>query len=91
MHFHLGHLWQAHDRVVMKITLLHFTVNDINIAKSNAAQTISKSPFDLPLNAQGVDGETTVHYADDAINGEVAVLSNRHLDCLRDGRNIVNA
>ncbi len=90
MHFNLGHLRQTHHWVVMKVTLLHLAIHDIDVAKSHASQTEGQATLNLTLNAQRVYRETTVHYADDAIHGEIAVLSNGHLDRLCHRGNIVN-
>ena len=66
----------------MEVTLLHFTVHDVDVAEGRPSQSISEAAFYLPLDTEGIHREATVHHADNAIDSEITILGNCHFDCL---------
>ena len=75
----------------MKITLLHFTVNNIDIAECRAAQTKCNATFYLTFDTEWVNRKTAIQYADDAVNGEITVIRNTDLHSLRNRRHRVDS
>ena len=70
----------------MEITLLYLTINNINIAECRAAQTECDAPFYLTFNPQRIHCKTAVQHANHTVNGEVTVIRNTDLHCLRNRR-----
>ena len=66
----------------MEVTLLHFTIDDVDVAEGHASQSVSQTALHLALDTERIHREPTVHHADNAINGEITILGNRHLDRL---------
>ena len=70
----------------MEITLLYFTVNNIDIAECGTAQAKSNATLYLTFDAEWIHRKTTIQYADHSINGEITVIRNTDLHCLRNRR-----
>ena len=66
----------------MEVTLLDFTVHNVDVAEGHATQPVGKTAFYLPLDTKRIHREPTVHHAYDTIHGEITVLCNLHFYCL---------
>ena len=69
----------------MKITLLHFAINDIDITEGCAAQAKGKSALYLTLDAQRIHGKTTVEHTHNTVYGKVTVIGHGDLHRLSNG------
>ena len=76
----------AHDRVIVKATLLHRTVLQGNFTPCRSGQSIDDAALHLTFHSVRVHDETTVDDALNTVQGHHLFSGNGELDHLSDHR-----